>query len=146
MKKGHITVTLSLILLVTLSLFFAMVHAAKLAAGRAAAALALDDALFSLFSCYDRDLLDAYGVFFLDGSAEGSTPALSRFLAFTEDAASYGLQPQKGTLLTAEPLLTLSPAQTEILSYTLAGEGGGAVFLLQAKEMSPLFFHKKANG
>ena len=87
-----------------------MVHAAKLSAGRAAAALALDDAVYSLFSCYDRDLSRTFGVFFLDGSAEGSTPSLSKYLSFLEDAASYELSPEKGTLHSADPLLTLSLA------------------------------------
>ena len=63
MKRGGITVYLSLILLVLLSLITAGLYSARQAAGRVVLASGTEQALFSVFAQYDRDLLDMYGDF-----------------------------------------------------------------------------------
>ena len=67
MRKGSITTWLSLILLVLLSLITAGLYSARQAAGRVVLASAAEQALFSTFGQYDKDLMDTYGLLFIDG-------------------------------------------------------------------------------
>ena len=63
MRRGGITVYLSLILLVMLSLIAAGLYSARQAAGRVVLASGTEQALFSLFAQYDRDLFEGYLLF-----------------------------------------------------------------------------------
>ena len=67
MRKGSITVYLSLVLCVIMALIFASLDSARYSCGRAMVALAADEGLFSLFGEYDRILYDKYGLLMIDG-------------------------------------------------------------------------------
>ena len=59
-------------LLVMISVLFASFVSVRVAAGRMQCANASDQAMFSMFARYDRDLFDRFDVFFIDGSCGGS--------------------------------------------------------------------------
>lgn len=67
MRKGSITVYLSLVLCVIMALIFVSLDSARYSCGRAMVALAADEGLFSLFGEYDRILYDKYGLLMIDG-------------------------------------------------------------------------------
>ena len=63
---GSITVYLALTLAVMVSLILASITSVKIRAGRMQAANAMDQAMYSLFAKYDRQLDETYALFFLD--------------------------------------------------------------------------------
>ncbi len=67
MKKGSITIYLSLALCVMVSLIFVSMDSARYSCGRAMAALSAEEGLFSLFGEYDRLIYDNYGLLMIDG-------------------------------------------------------------------------------
>ncbi len=67
MKRGSITVYLSLVLCVIMALIFVSIDSARYSCGRAMVALAADEGLFSLFGKYDRILYEKYGLLMIDG-------------------------------------------------------------------------------
>ena len=62
MRRGSITLYLCLVLSILLSLIFAGLMSARLAAGRVVLASGLEQGLYSLFAGYDRELFDSYGL------------------------------------------------------------------------------------
>lgn len=65
-KNGSMTVAMSLMMLVLLSLIAAGLQAVQTACSRVQAVNALDTGLYSLFSEYDKELLETYHLFFLN--------------------------------------------------------------------------------
>lgn len=76
--KGGITVFLSLILLMVLTLLFSLLESARVQGARAQCLANADLGMFSLFSEYDRDLLELYEVFFLDAGYGQGGPDVDR--------------------------------------------------------------------
>ena len=68
MKKASITIYLSLMLVLIVSVISASIVSVKVQAGRSRVANSVDQAMFSLFAQYDRDLLSKYDVFFIDAT------------------------------------------------------------------------------
>ena len=62
MKRGSMTATLGLVMLVILSLLAATLRSARIAAGRVALASGTEQGLYSLFAEYDRTLFEEYGL------------------------------------------------------------------------------------
>ncbi|MEE1042309.1 MAG: hypothetical protein U0L10_16605, partial [Lachnospiraceae bacterium] len=65
--KGSITVLLSMILWMVLALILGLLESARLQTARAQLLAYADLGMFNLFAEYDRNLLEDYDVFFLDG-------------------------------------------------------------------------------
>ena len=96
---------------------------------------AADEAVFSLFSEYDRDLFERYHVFFLDGGLDTGSPAFPAHIRFLKDSADYILHPGKGRLFSSGTSpLTLELESCELTGYTSASELGGRIFAGQAVE------------
>ena len=127
-RKGSITVFLSLTFLIVLTLISAAFYTAKLSADRAAVAIGTDEAVFSLFSCYDRDLFDLYDVFFIDAGGEGDLAGLT---AFVKESLTEIYEPSHA-ILTGGTLLTVSPDMPSLDAYTTASEQDGLIFAEQA--------------
>ena len=133
MRKGSITVFLSLTMTVVLSLILASLFSVRIAACRAVSAEAADEAVFSLFSEYDRDLFGRYHLFFLDGGMDTGSWAFPAHIRFLKDSADYILHPGKGRLLSsgAAPL-SLTMESCELTGYTTASEQSGRILAVQA--------------
>ncbi|MBQ6544712.1 MAG: hypothetical protein IJL72_03130 [Lachnospiraceae bacterium] len=129
--RGSITVFLSLCSLVFLTLFAAVFSSVATASGRVLAANALDQAVYSLLSRYDRDLWGSFDLFALSGNENG--PDFGRCLSDVRENAELILHP--GTLLTgyaAWPDLVMEGVSVTAAG-TLCGENGDAL-LRQAVE------------
>ena len=66
MRRGSISIYLSLTMLVLTALLAAVFYSVRAQAGRMQLANSVDQALFSTFAQYDRDLLENFDVFFIN--------------------------------------------------------------------------------
>ena len=156
MRKGSITVYLSLSLLLLLSLITAGLYSARQAAGRVLLASGTEQALFSVFGQYDRDLLDMYGLLFMDAGYGGSKLLPGHLLHEIEQEAEYILKPAKGLLSVGrDPVgARLHEHEDAITGYALATDDGGRAFRRQIcevmqKKMGPaglLFLQQRLDG
>ena len=138
MRKGSITTYLSLILLVMLSLIAAGLYSARQAAGRVVLASGTEQALFSLFGQYDRDLFEAFGLLFVDGGYGGEALRPGLLLQEVEESAGYILEPKKGLFLAPgrDPVgIRLEEEQDAVTGYVLATDDGGRAFRRQVCEI-----------
>ena len=138
MRKGSVTTYVSLLLLVMFSLIAAGLYSARQAAGRVVAASGTEQALFSLFGQYDRDLYEEYGLLFLDGGYGSGTLQPAKLLEETEEGASYIFSPSKGLLASfnRDPVgVRLRKEEDSITGYVLATDDGGRAFRRQICEI-----------
>ena len=137
MRRGSITVYLSLSLLLLLSLISAGLYSARQAAGRVLLASGTEQALFSVFGQYDKDLLDGYGLLFLDAGYGGSKLLPGHLLHEVEEYAEYILKPAKGLLsIGRDPVgARLHEHEDAITGYALATDDGGRAFRRQVCEV-----------
>ena len=68
MKRGQITVFLSLVLCLILSVLFAGIESVRVAGMRLKLESAMDMGLYSVFAEYNRELLNQYDLYFIDTS------------------------------------------------------------------------------
>lgn len=78
------TVTMSLLLLVLLSMLAVCIQSARTVCARVQAANSIDVGLYSLFSEYDKELLEEYQLFFFDGSYGPGSLNISQIVNQTE--------------------------------------------------------------
>lgn len=132
-NRGSITVFYSLILTLVLSLVGSFLLLAKVSAGRAQIAMAMDMAMYSEMAKYDPLLLEKYHVFFLDGGYGTQTLKLGNILDEVQEEITYGLSPSKGKgLLRAIDFIDLKAEKSAITGYSLATDQKGGVFRTQA--------------
>ena len=82
MKKGEMTVFLSIVFVLMISFISGIIQASSIQAGKNLARLETDRAVYSVFGEYQKELLEQYHIFGLEGSyGTGS---------YTEDNTSYG--------------------------------------------------------
>lgn len=131
--SGSITIYLSLMLTLMISLISASVLSVKVQAGRMQLANSVDQAMFSLFAQYDRDVLEKYDVFFLHAGTDSGTLNLEGCLNRLTDDMGCILKPDKGlAFMGAKNLLALSEEPGVLTGYTLATDLDGAPFAAQA--------------
>lgn len=121
--KGSITIMLCLTLTIMTALVAAGFRSVQNASARAVAAGGADAALYSLFGEYDRDLLEHYELFFLDGAYGGNRMKLGKIT----DRITYGMEKVLET-----DLMKTSVKQCGLTAYCLATDSGGESFKRQA--------------
>lgn len=127
------TVYFSLVFLVMVSLICASIVSVKVSTGRMQAANAADQALFSLFARYDRQMMDRYDLFFIDAQNGAEGPDTAAVIREIRDAAEYVLNPGKDNfLLRKGTILNLRIEDLGLTGYTLATDAHGAAFAAQA--------------
>lgn len=131
--EGGITIYCALAMAALLPLVLGAIVSVKVSAGRMQAANSVDQAMFSLFAHYDRQLARDYGLYFLNAGSGGSDVDLYSVVSFIEEAMDYVLNPKKGRLLAGgQNLLHLERESCAVTSYTLATDAGGIPFEAQA--------------
>ena len=125
MRKGSITIFLALILGLMVTLLGAGLYSVRMQAARSQILNATDIGLFSLFSEFDRTLLDEYDLFALDASGGGSGPDLATLY---DEFNSYFL-----------PILAQNSQHLTLLSgglngYTLLTDDGGEALYRQVTQ------------
>ena len=128
MRRGSISIYLSLTMLVLTALLAAVFYSVRAQAGRMQLANSVDQALFSTFAQYDRDLLENFDVFFIDGSCGTDSLCPLMLSDRIEDAMSYILHPKKGRIAGGGNLLSLSVTDSYLTGYTLATDVNGQIF------------------
>lgn len=130
--KGGITLFLSLMLIVMLTVIEMSYLCVQTAAGRAQLANAMDQAMLSLFSRYDRDVLDKYDLFFLN-AGDGENLRMEILADAFEDAAGYILEPGKNLgNLRGKNLISCRIKETAVTDYLLASDFNAGVAADQA--------------
>lgn len=131
-RKGAITVFLSLICVLFLSLLCTAVESARVQGCRAKAAASLDMGLFSVLGGFERELLDQYDVFFLDG-AEGTGAYSTEQLSDTlKDYMEYNVNPNKRELISRFDPFGLAMEDARVTGTGLATDDGGEALYQQA--------------
>lgn len=132
-NKGSITVFYSLILTLILSIISSFLLVAKVSAGRAQIAMAMDLAMYSEMAKYDPQLFEEFHVFFLDGGFGTGTLQLGKLLDELQTEISYGLSPSKDKgIYSAIDFIDLELEGSAITGYSLATDQKGSVFRTQA--------------
>ena len=132
------TLYAALSILVLFSLIAAGLYSARQAAGRVVCAGATEQALFSLFGGYDRELLERYGLLLLDGGYGAGRLRPARLLQEVEEEAALILRPTKGTLFGPRSELLgirMDREQNSITGYVLATDDNGRAFRRQICEV-----------
>lgn len=129
--KGEITVFLSLIMMMVLALMLGLLESARVQAARASCLAGADMGMFSLFGEYDRDVLEFYDLFFLDGGygQGGMNPeaVAARLKYYAGQALGEGSTGNKGG-----DYLGLMLQGTGLTAVMLAADNDGRAFRYQA--------------
>ena len=133
MKKGAITVFLSLILTMILSLVSAVIESVRVSAIRARIEMCTDMGLYSIFAEYNRELLKNYDLYFIDTSYGTSTPSLANTTEHLKDYLRYNFEPSKGQFSIGTVDFTgLSVGNVTLEMPSYASDNAGRVFKRQA--------------
>lgn len=92
MKRGEITAFLSLIFILLVSFILAMTESASIQTAKNMRRLDVDRAVFSLFGEYQKELLEEYEIFAIDGTYETGQYEESQILARLAYYGSVGIQ------------------------------------------------------
>ena len=122
-QKGSMTIAMCMMLSVMLGILAAGIQLCREQYARVQAVNAADTGLYSVFSEYERDLLEEYDLFFLDsGYGRGSI-----------DAFHVVQQMENSMALTLESGIKGSTQEScSITGYSLASDNDGEVFCAQA--------------
>jgi len=127
-KDAGITVFMSLVLGAMIPLLAGIFYSARVQAEYTRLVVGLDEAVFSLFGQYDKDLLERYDLFFIDGGCGGRTLRPDKLFGRAKEV----IAPVLGGGLLSGLLADTSSIGGGLTGYTLATDGGGNAFLAQA--------------
>lgn len=125
-RRGQITVFMSMLLVTVLSLLFAIVESARVQGAKVQAEHGVDLALFSAFAQYDRKLLEKYDVFFMD---EGKGFLQDSIREYCQDNLKPGRAPVPGGSV---DFYALDVEEVALSGYVRATDEGGKAFREQA--------------
>ena len=129
MRKGSVTIFLCLVMTVMTALLLGCIFSVKVRAGRAMLVNGADQALFSLLARYDRQMLEDFDVFLLDGGCGTSELHPEKLSRWVSDDLSYIADPSRGLWpLSSKSLFELSATACDLTGYTLATDAGGRIF------------------
>ena len=135
MKKGSITIYLSLVLCVCLALITGCIDSVRLANGRAAVSCAADEGLFSLFGEYDRTLYKKYGLLFIDGGYGGSTLKAGELMQEAKETTEDVLGVSGLSGRSAASLYRASIDSGAVTGYVLATDSGYEELKMQISDL-----------
>lgn len=124
-QKGSITIAMCMMLSVMLGILTAGIKLCREQYARVQAVNAVDTGLYSVFSEYERDLLEEYDLFFLDSGYGGG--AIDAFRVVQQMENSMDLTLKTGVRGSRRE-------NCSITGYRLASDNGGEAFCAQAAE------------
>ncbi|MCR4764017.1 MAG: DUF5702 domain-containing protein [Lachnospiraceae bacterium] len=132
MRKGVLTVFLSLTITIMLSLILALLQNARIGAVRMKAECAADIAMHSVLAEYNRALFEQYDLLMVDCSYQTASPSM----AAVEEHLRYFLQGNfdrttAGRLIGTRTMTAERCAAAVIPAYSFATDGGNAVLRRQ---------------
>lgn len=132
MRKGYITVFLSLSLSLILSLVLTLIEGTRISAVRMKFECAADIGMNAVLAEYHRELLKQYDLLFVDTSYGGSAPSVANTEEHLRNYMQKNLQPQrKGGFLLLRDFLDMSVSSVEITEYSIASDADGDVLKRQ---------------
>ena len=135
MRKGYITVFLSLSLSLILSLVLTLIEGARISAVRMKFECAADIGMNAVLAEYHRELLEQYDLLFVDTSYGGSAPSISNTEEHLRNYMQKNLQPQrKGGFWLVRDFLDMSVSGVEITEYSIASDADGDVLKRQISD------------
>lgn len=125
MKRGEITVFLSLVLMLLLSFMVSVIEAARVNTIRFQIECAMDLGMYSALAEYHRELLHQYDLFYIDTSYGGKDGSPAKTQERIHSYLSYNIEPQKdlGGLLLRDLLALEAESVTLLEVSTAVGEG-----------------------
>lgn len=135
MRRGYITVFLSLSLTLILSLVFTVIEGARISAIRMKFECVTDIGMNSVLAEYHRELLEQYDLLFVDTSYCGSAPKIANTEAHLRNFAQKNLSSGGGKgLLGGRDFLAMNMDKVEISEYSVASDNHGVVLKRQAAD------------
>lgn len=131
MKKGYITVFLSLSLTLMLSLILTVIEGARISAIRMKFECVADIGMNSVLAEYHRELLEQYDLLFVDTSYGGSAASIGNTEEHLRAYMQKNILPQESTFETARDFLDMTTDCVEITQYSIASDNDGAVLKRQ---------------
>lgn len=132
-QKGSITVFLSLACILFLSLICAVVESARVQGARAQTANITGMGNFSLMGEFERELLEQYNIFSLDGAYGSGSFQIEKVNERLQDFISYNANPKKDLLsLWCFDPWNLELTDSNITGYELLTDDKGEPFYQQA--------------
>ena len=132
-KSGSITVFTSLFLAVFLLVFQVLLQSVQIAGGRVQAEAGVEEGLYSVFAGYDRELLERYHVFMVDGSYGTGVWKPERMYRTVKNCMEESCRPGGAvTGVRGENLWKCSSVSGAITAYTLMSDQHGHGYRAQA--------------
>lgn len=135
MRKGYITIFLSLSLTLILSLVFTVIEGARISAIRMKFECAADIGMNSVLAEYHRELLEQYDLLFVDTSYGGSIPSIAN----TEEHLKKYIQENfnirgENIFRQTRDFLNMKVESVEITEYSIASDDDGNVLKRQISD------------
>lgn len=135
MRKGYITIFLSLSLTLILSLVFTVIEGARISAVRMKFECTTDIGMNSILAEYHRELLEQYDLLFVDTSYGGSLPSIANTEEHLKKYIQENLQNQKeNTFRRPRDFLDMSVESIELTEYSIASDDDGDVLRRQISD------------
>lgn len=135
MRKGYITVFLSLSLTLILSLVFTVIEGARISAIRMKFEYVTDIGMNSVLAEYHRELLEQYDLLFVDTSYGGNMPSIANAEGHLKKYLQNNLQNDKGSgFWQTRDFLDMWINSAEITEYSIASDEEGNVLKRQVSD------------
>lgn len=135
MRRGYITVFLSLSLTLILSLVFTVIEGARISAIRMKFECVADIGMNSVLAEYHRELLEQYDLLFVDTSYCGPHPDIANTEAHLRSYMQKNFQQGEGSRLSGgKDFLAMNVEMVEIPEYSIASDHNGAVLKRQVTD------------
>lgn len=132
-RSGSVTVFTSLFLAVFLLVFQVLLQAVQIAGGRVQAEAGVEEGLYSVFAGYDREMLENYHIFMVDGSYGSDHWKLQKMYQTVKNRMEESCEPGKSIIdVCGDNLWKCSDISGSITAYTLLTDDNGAGFQSQA--------------
>lgn len=136
MRKGYITIFLSLSLTLILSLVFTVIEGARISAIRMKFECVADIGMNSVLAEYHRELLEQYELLFVDMSYGGGHADIGNTAAHLRNYMQKNLEPESGfgSGMGVRDFLAMSADGVRIGRYSIASDQEGAVLKRQVTD------------
>ena len=134
MRRGYITVFLSLSLTLILSLVFTVIEGARISAIRMKFECVADIGMNSVLAEYHRELLEQYDLLFVDTAYGGGHPDIGNAEAHLRDYIQKNLRTEEKDVWRGRDFLAMDMASVEIDKFSIASDEEGAVLKRQVTD------------
>ena len=133
MRKGYITVYLSLVTGILLSLLLTVIEGVRMHTIRTQTECVMDMAMDSALAEYHREMLEQYELFFIDMSYGGTSPAFSNTEEHIRNYMNMNFRPYElFDIPVGKDLTGLSADGVDLQQAAIASDEKGAVLKKQA--------------